>query len=143
MFCRSLFVLLYFYFLVIVLSVILWSTDSDYPFGICKPFIENTEVTIKNGQSREIGDIRYTRRRKTNQKHNTICGGRHYTQTNINNVNKTRGRLQTTGGKDEPNISFMRKSLTLWYTTKTILNILCIHDRIIVLKGEISVQSLA
>jgi hypothetical protein len=31
--------------------------------------LENTEGTIKNGQSRETGNIRYTRRRKT--KHNT------------------------------------------------------------------------
>ena len=30
-----------------------------------------------------------------------------YTQTNINTVNKTRALLQTTGGKDEPNIMFM------------------------------------
>ena len=27
--------------------------------------------------------------------------------TNINNINKTRAFLQTTGGKDEPNIVFM------------------------------------
>ena len=33
-FCRSLFVLLYFFFLAIVLSVLLRYTDSDYPFGI-------------------------------------------------------------------------------------------------------------
>ena len=33
----------------------------------------------------------------------------HYTQTNTNNVNKTRALLQTTGGKDGPNIVFMRK----------------------------------
>jgi hypothetical protein len=33
-----------------------------------------------------------------------------YTQTNINTVNKTRALLQTTGGKDEPNIMFMGKS---------------------------------
>ena len=45
------------------------------------------------------------------QKHNTICVGHHYTQTNTNNVNKTRVLLQTTGGKDEPNIVFMQKSL--------------------------------
>ena len=32
-----------------------------------------------------------------------------YTQTNTNNVNKTSGLLQTTGGKDEQNIVFMRK----------------------------------
>ena len=30
--------------------------------------------------------------------------------TNTNTVNKTRGLLQTTWGKDEPNIFFMRKS---------------------------------
>ena len=33
--------------------------------------IENTEEAIKNGQSREIGNIGYTKRRKTKQKHNT------------------------------------------------------------------------
>jgi len=44
---------------------------------------------IKNGQSRENGNIGYTTRRKTKQRHNTICVGNHYTQTNINNVNKT------------------------------------------------------
>ena len=38
------------------------------------------------------------------EKHNTICVGHHYIQTNTNNVNKT------TGGKDEANIGFMRKS---------------------------------
>ena len=70
--------------------------------------LENTEGAIKNGQSRETGKIGYTRRRK--QKHNTICVGHHYTQTNTNNVNKTRALLQTTGGKDEQNIVFMQKS---------------------------------
>jgi len=33
-----------------------------------------------------------------------------YTQANTNNVNKTRGPLQTSGGKDIPSIVFMRKS---------------------------------
>ena len=51
--------------------------------------LENNEGTIKNGQSRETDNIRYTRRRKTKQKHNTICVGHHYTQTNTNNLNKT------------------------------------------------------
>jgi len=45
--------------------------------------LENTEGAITNIQSRE------TRRRQTKQKHNTICVGHHYTQTNTNNVNKT------------------------------------------------------
>ena len=38
---------------------------------------------------------------KTNQKHNTICVGHHYAQTNTNDVNNTRALLRTTGGKDE------------------------------------------
>ena len=38
-FCRSLFVLLYFFLLAIVLSVLLRYTDSDYPFGIFKLFL--------------------------------------------------------------------------------------------------------
>jgi hypothetical protein len=65
--------------------------------------LENTEGAIKKGQSRETGNIGYTRRRKTKQNHNTICIGHHYKQTNTNNVNKT---WVTTGGKDEPNIVF-------------------------------------
>jgi hypothetical protein len=36
MFCRSLFVFLFFFLLAIVLSVFLQFTDSDYPFGIFK-----------------------------------------------------------------------------------------------------------
>jgi hypothetical protein len=53
----------------------------------------------QNGQSRETGNIGYTRQRQTKQKHNTICVGHHYTQTNTNNVNKTWALLQTTEGK--------------------------------------------
>jgi len=51
--------------------------------------LENTDVAIKNEQSRDTGNIGYTRRRQTKQKHNTICVGHQYTQTNTNNVNKT------------------------------------------------------
>jgi hypothetical protein len=39
MFCRSLFVLLVFFLLDIVLYVLLRFTDSDYPFGIFKLFL--------------------------------------------------------------------------------------------------------
>jgi hypothetical protein len=35
-----------------------------------------------------------TRRWQTNQKHNTICVGHHYAQTNTNNVNKAWALLQ-------------------------------------------------
>ena len=58
-------------------------------------------MPIKNGQSRETDDTRQWKK-----KHNTICVGHHYMQTNINNVNKTWTLSQTTGGKDEPNIVF-------------------------------------
>ena len=40
MFCRSLFVLLYFFLLAIVLFVLLGYTNSDYPFGIFKLFFQ-------------------------------------------------------------------------------------------------------
>ena len=39
-------------------------------------------------------------------KRNSICVGHHYSQANTNNVSKTWALLQTTGGKDEPNIVF-------------------------------------
>jgi hypothetical protein len=72
--------------------------------------LENTEGAIKKEQSRETGNIGHTRRRKTKQKHNTICVGHHSAQTNINNVHKTSALPQTTGDKAEPNIVFVRKS---------------------------------
>jgi hypothetical protein len=51
----------------------------------------------------DIGNIGYTSRRKTKQKHKTICGvGHHYAQTNTNNVDNAWALLQTTGGKNEP-----------------------------------------
>ena len=39
--------------------------------------LEKTEGAIKNGQSRETGNIGYTRGRKTKQKHNTVYVGHH------------------------------------------------------------------
>ena len=58
----------------------------------------------QNGQSRETGNVGYTSRRQVKQEHSTICVERHYMQANPNKVNKTRGLLQTTVGKDEPKI---------------------------------------
>ena len=43
--------------------------------------VENTEGTIKNGQSSETGNTGHTRRRKSKQKHNTICVRHHNGQT--------------------------------------------------------------
>jgi hypothetical protein len=51
--------------------------------------LENTEGATEKGLSRETGNIGYKRRRQTKQKHNTICVGHHYTQTDINNANRT------------------------------------------------------
>ena len=44
---------------------------------LIKETLENSEGAIKNGQSTESDNIGYTRRRKTKQKHNTICFGHH------------------------------------------------------------------
>ena len=92
------------------------SSTSSYPvsFLIAKTLIirktlENTEEEIKKGQSRETGNIGYTRRIKTN-KHNTIYVGYHHMQANTNNTNKTCVFLQTIGGKDEQSIFFISKS---------------------------------
>ena len=61
--------------------------DQTKKLRIFRWTLENTEGAIKNGQSRETGNIRYTRHRtKTKQKH---------MQTNTNKANKTPVLLQT------------------------------------------------
>jgi hypothetical protein len=50
---------------------------------------------------------------KTKQKHNKIFIGHKYTQVSTNNINKTWARIQTTGGKEEPNIVFRRVDMSL------------------------------
>jgi hypothetical protein len=63
----------------------------------------NTTWTIhRNWQRRSHKTKKTTTKKK--QKTNTICVVHHYPQANTNNVNKTWALLQTTGGKDEPNI---------------------------------------
>jgi hypothetical protein len=61
---------------------------------------------IKIGQPRETGNTKQTIRRKT--QHNMCWSSLCATQANTNKINQT--LLQTTGGKDEPNIGFMRNS---------------------------------
>ena len=73
-----------------------------HTFSFTTSTLDNTDVAIKNGQSRKTGNIEYKGRWQTMQKHNTICAGHHYTQTNTNNVSKTIMTLiQTTRSKDE------------------------------------------
>ena len=62
--------------------------------------MENTERAIKNGQSRDTGNIGHTRRRKTKQKHSTLYVDHFCMHTNTKNINKTWALLETTGGKD-------------------------------------------
>ena len=80
-----------------LLTVVLTQRDCSVSMINAKA-LENTEGTAKKGQSRETGNIGYTRRRNTKQKHNAICVGHHYEQTHTDNVNKTQVLLQTTGG---------------------------------------------
>ena len=65
--------------------------------------LENSEGAIQNGQPRKTGNIWYTRRRQTKQKHNAICVEHHYAQVITTKVNKTWAVPQAVG-KDEPNI---------------------------------------
>jgi hypothetical protein len=58
-------------------------------------------LTSNNQNSRETGNIGYTRR--NTPIHNTMCVGHHYAQINTHNVSKTWALLQTTRGNDEPN----------------------------------------
>jgi len=58
--------------------------------------------------------IQRNRQHKTKKKknHNKISVEHHYTQTNTNNVNTTLSLLQTTGGKEEPNIFIYAEIVT-------------------------------
>ena len=47
-----------------------------------------------NVQPRETGNLRYRRRGKTKQKHNTLCVEHYYAQLSINNVIKTFKELE-------------------------------------------------
>jgi hypothetical protein len=49
--------------------------------------VRENQGDINNEHTRETGNIGYTRRRQTNQKHNTTCFGHHYEQAHRNNVN--------------------------------------------------------
>jgi hypothetical protein len=61
---------------------------------------------LEKGQSRETGNK--TKNNKTKIQCN-MCWTQLYANTQ-KNVNKTCTLLQTTGGKDEPTIDFMRKA---------------------------------
>jgi hypothetical protein len=58
--------------------------------------LENTEGLIKKGQSRETDNIKYTKRRTSKQKHNTICVGHHYAQTNTTNYKQLEVKTKST-----------------------------------------------
>ncbi len=76
---------------------------------------------IPKGQSKMNNPEKLaTQGTQNKEKHKTISVGNHYKQTNTNNVNKKRALLQTTGGKDEPNIVFMWKSQHETQNVKTI-----------------------
>jgi hypothetical protein len=58
----------------------------------CQPggtFIVREKYCVIIWNNIQLGNTGHTRRRKTEQKHNTICVGYHYAQTNKDKVNKT------------------------------------------------------
>ena len=58
----------------------------------------NVREYRRDNQKWTTGNIKYIRRRKSKQRHNTICVWHHYAQTHTNNVGKTWALLQATGG---------------------------------------------
>jgi predicted protein tyrosine phosphatase len=51
---------------------------------------KQTQITlIRHGGSNKHLEVKMNRIEEEKQKHNTICVGYHYTQTNTNNINKT------------------------------------------------------
>ena len=71
--------------------------------------ILNQKWTIQRNWQHRV----HKTKKNPKQKHNTTRVGHHSTQANTNNINntdKTSALLQTTRGKDEPNMVFMRTS---------------------------------
>jgi hypothetical protein len=79
---------------------------------------DNQKRTIQRNWQHRV----HNKKKKNKIKHNTICVGHHYTQTNTNNVNKTSALLQTIEGKDEPNIILCgnRNWCISWHFTRNI-----------------------
>ena len=61
-------------------------------------------MRIPKRQSKIDNPDKLATKRKETTQHNVISVGHHYVQIDTNYVNKTFVILQTTGGKDEPNI---------------------------------------
>ena len=55
-----------------------------------QPINPNKRQRIPKGnQKKDNPETLATQGTQDEEKHNTICGGNHYTQTNTNNINKT------------------------------------------------------
>ena len=72
--------------------------------------LKNTEGQSQMDNPRKLATQDKQGEEEQSKTHNTICVGHHFAQTNTTEANKTWTLLQTTGGKDEPNIVFMLKS---------------------------------
>ena len=72
-----------------VLIVMVWQLDLQLPMHSVPITTNIVNKRQRNRQSRENGNIGYTRQRKPKQKDNTLCVGYPYTQINRNNINKT------------------------------------------------------
>ena len=84
----------------------LWTKTAACRNDVCKWTSKNTDGHSTKDNSEKLT----TYGTQVKAKKNKTCVGYHYIQTNTNNVNKTCTLLQTTGGRDEPHIIFMRKS---------------------------------
>ena len=70
---------------------------------------EKTKGAVKNGKSRETRNIGYKTKIKDrqNKKHNTVCDGRHYAQTNANTFKHLEVKSPTNYGFHELFLKYM------------------------------------
>ena len=79
--------------LFVLFSVVMYFITHNLAVWMLKKF--EGSIKIDNPEKLATVGTQTKWRRQSNQKHNTICVGHQYTQTNINNINKTWTLLET------------------------------------------------
>ena len=76
-----------FIILFVLFSVVMYFIAHNLAVWMLKKF--EGSIKIDNPEKLATDGTQATRRRQSNKKHNTLCVGHQYTQTNTNNINKT------------------------------------------------------
>ena len=82
-----------FIILFVLFSVVMYFIAHNLAVWMLKKF--EGSIKIDNPEKLVTDGTQATRLRQSNKKHNTLCVGHQYTQTNTNNINKTWTLLET------------------------------------------------